>query len=104
MKNYFKSIRVSKSNQIISIVGILLVMLMIPDIALASNPIENGLNFTLGLLNGPMARTIAGIALAIIGFMFFTGRMQMMTVGMWIVGMFVVFGGPAIVNMFASAI
>ncbi len=80
-------------------------MLSMPDAAYAQaslQPLENLADFLVNFLTGPFARSLAIIAVAVLGFMGFTGRMRWGFAGSVIVGIALVFGGGTIVDSLSS--
>ncbi len=75
------------------------------DAALAqsSNPILGAATWVLDLLMGPVATTVAVIAVAMVGFMMLTGRMNWKHGAVVILGLFILFGAPHIVASIQSA-
>ena len=62
-----------------------------------SSPISNALDWIQGTLMGRVATTVAVIAVAAVGFMMLTGRMNWKFGATVIVGCFVLFGAATIV-------
>ena len=63
-----------------------------------SGPIVSALSWLQGTLLGNVATAVAVIAVAMVGFMMLTGRMNWRFGGTVIVGCFVLFGSAAIVS------
>jgi type IV secretion system protein VirB2 len=80
---------------------------LIPTAALAdpagAGPIVAALGWLEGTLLGNVATTVAVIAVAMVGFMMLTGRMNWRFGATVIVGCFVLFGASAIVSGIQSA-
>ena len=80
-----------------------LTVLMMPSVALAqadpqgSGPIVSALAWLQGTLLGTVATTVAVMAVAAIGFMMLTGRMNWRFGATVIVGVFILFGATTIV-------
>jgi type IV secretion system protein VirB2 len=77
-------------------------MLLTPGLALAqdpqgSGPIVGALAWLQGTLLGTVATTVAVMAVAAIGFMMLTGRMNWRFGATVIIGVFILFGASAIV-------
>lgn len=74
-------------------------VMMVSDAALAqsSNPVLGAANWVRDLLMGPLATTVAVIAVAMVGFMMLTGRMNWKHGAIVILGLFILFGAPHIV-------
>lgn len=77
-------------------------MFMTPGLALAqdpqgSGPIVGALAWLQGTLLGTVATTVAVMAVAAIGFMMLTGRMNWRFGATVIIGVFILFGASAIV-------
>lgn len=62
-----------------------------------SGPIIGALNWLQGTLLGTVATTVAVIAVAAVGFMMLTGRMNWRFGATVIIGLFIVFGAVSIV-------
>lgn len=62
-----------------------------------SGPIIGALNWLQGTLLGTVATTVAVIAVAAVGFMMLTGRMNWRFGATVIIGLFVIFGAVSIV-------
>lgn len=85
--------------------GAFLTALFLPSIAHAqaaagpqgSGPIVNALVWMQGILLGPIATTLAVMAVAAVGFMMLTGRMNWRFGATVIIGVFIIFGAPRIV-------
>jgi type IV secretion system protein VirB2 len=89
---------------------VLAVLALIPSAALAqaadpagSGPINNALLWLQGTLLGTVATTVAVMAVAAIGFMMLTGRMNWRFGATVIVGVFILFGATTIVAGIQSA-
>ena len=61
-------------------------------------PINNLATSILGVITGPLARTVAAIAVAIVGWSWKTGRVNKGTAVSVIVGIIIVFGAATIVQ------
>jgi type IV secretory pathway VirB2 component (pilin) len=68
-----------------------------------SGPIVNALNWMQGTLLGNVATTAAVIAVAVVGLMMLTGRMNWRFGATVIIGCFVLFGATAIVSGIRAA-
>ncbi|MEM6584812.1 MAG: TrbC/VirB2 family protein [Pseudomonadota bacterium] len=68
----------------------------------AGNPLVDALNWMMGILLGPVATALAVMAVAGVGFMMLTGRMNWRYGGTVIVGVFIIFGAPRLVNSIAA--
>lgn len=84
-------------------------MLLTPTLAFAqdpqgSGPIVGALAWLQGTLLGTVATTIAVMAVAAIGFMMLTGRMNWRFGATVIIGVFILFGASAIVAGIQSAV
>jgi type IV secretory pathway VirB2 component (pilin) len=75
----------------------------IPSAALAqsvqqsSDPITSALMWMQGILLGPIATSLAVMAVAGVGFMMLTGRINWRYGGTVIIGVFIIFGAPRLV-------
>ena len=84
-------------------------LLMTPSLALAqdpqgSGPIVGALAWLQGTLLGTVATTVAVMAVAAIGFMMLTGRMNWRFGATVIIGVFILFGASAIVAGIQGAV
>ena len=61
------------------------------------DPISNALLWMQSILLGPIATTLAVMAVAGVGFMMLTGRMNWRYGGTVIIGVFIIFGAPRLV-------
>lgn len=64
----------------------------------SQSPITDALLWMQGLLLGPIATSLAVMAVAGVGFMMLTGRMNWRYGGTVIIGVFIIFGAPRLVN------
>jgi type IV secretion system protein VirB2 len=71
--------------------------------AQSSNPVLGAANWVRDLLMGPLATTVAVIAVAMVGFMMLTGRMNWKHGAIVILGLFILFGAPHIVASIQAA-
>jgi len=83
--------------------------LMTPSLAFAQttasgggNPLVDALVWMQSILLGPIATSLAVMAIAGVGFMMLTGRMNWRYGGTVIVGVFIIFGAPRLVNSIAA--
>ena len=81
-----------------------LTLLAMPSAALAQqqtqqsdDPITSALTWMQGILLGPIATSLAVMAVAGVGFMMLTGRMNWRYGGTVIIGVFIIFGAPRLV-------
>ena len=95
------------THEMSSFIGLAALALSLPQKALAqvsnidpqgSGPIVNALGWMQGTLLGNVATTAAVIAVAVVGMMMLTGRMNWRFGATVIVGCFVLFGATAIVS------
>lgn len=80
----------------------LLALALTPSAAFAQgapgdDPITNALRWMQNILLGPVATSLAIMAVAGVGFMMLTGRMNWRYGGTVIVGVFIIFGAPRLV-------
>ncbi|MEO0420361.1 MAG: TrbC/VirB2 family protein [Pseudomonadota bacterium] len=83
--------------------------LIMPSLAYAQtntggggNPLVDALVWMQSILLGPVATSLAVMAIAGVGFMMLTGRMNWRYGGTVIVGVFIIFGAPRLVNSIAA--
>ena len=80
-----------------------LLLLAMPSAAFAQNvqqsgdPITAALTWMQSILLGPIATSLAVMAVAGVGFMMLTGRMNWRYGGTVIIGVFIIFGAPRLV-------
>lgn len=63
----------------------------------SDDPITSALVWMQGILLGPIATSLAVMAVAGVGFMMLTGRMNWRYGGTVIIGVFIIFGAPRLV-------
>jgi type IV secretion system protein VirB2 len=88
------------------VTGLTLALISAPAMAAdpqGSGPIVNALHWLEGTLLGNVATAIAVIAVAMVGFMMLTGRLNWRFGATVIIGCFVLFGAGAIVSGIQSA-
>ena len=68
-----------------------------------ANALVSAVSWIQNILLGPFATAIAVIAVALIGFMMLTGRLNIRRGAYVILGCFIVFGAPVIVSGFGNA-
>ncbi len=66
------------------------------------NPLVDALNWMMGILLGPVATAVAVMAVAGVGFMMLTGRMNWRYGGTVIIGVFIIFGAPRLVQSISA--
>lgn len=98
----------SKSIRLVDLVRFALVSLVaaVPEIAVAQElaPLENIVDFLVSFLTGPFARSVAIIAVAVLGYLGLTGRLRWGIAGSVIVGIALIFGAATIVDAVSGAI
>jgi len=67
-------------------------------------PLENVVDFLVNFLTGAFARSVAIIAVAVLGYMGLTGRLRWGIAGMVIVGIALVFGAATIVDAISGSV
>lgn len=72
-------------------------------LAASDNPILGAVTWIRDILLGPVATTVAVIAVAMVGFMMLTGRMNWKHGAVVILGLFILFGAPHIVASIEAA-
>jgi type IV secretory pathway VirB2 component (pilin) len=79
-------------------------LFMTPSVAHAASGADLNTMATaiLNMLTGPLAKTLATIAVVVCGFMYFTGRGSMQTLVTVIVGCFIVFSASWIVGLISG--
>lgn len=95
--------KVSKFRQVMANVWLLACLALLPEIAMA-NPIEEGVDWVLDLITNGIARSVAIIAIAILGYLAWAGRITAGHAGQFIGGIVLVFGGATIVDLIIGAV
>ena len=95
-------------SRLLAQLGALLALALTPSAAFAQNNaqgsdlISSALLFMQSILLGPIATTLAVMAVAGVGFMMLTGRMNWRYGGTVIIGVFIIFGAPRFVAMISN--
>lgn len=94
---------VKRTKKLYHVVMVAMLSAFIPSTAFAaSDPISTFFQNVLDFLTGGLARTLAIIAVVVVGIMALRGKMEWGKVG-WIAGgIFLIFGAAAIVDQFAG--
>ena len=79
-------------------------LLIEPAIAQSLEPLENVTDFFVDFLTGNFARSVAIIAVAILGYLGLSGRLRWAIAGSVIVGIALIFGAAAIVDAIQSSV
>lgn len=89
--------------------GAFLALFLVPNAAIAQtaanqsgDPITSALLWMQGVLLGPIATALAVMAVAGVGFMMLTGRMNWRYGATVIIGVFIIFGAPRVVATIAG--
>lgn len=104
-----KSISLNRKTkkQNLLLLGSLFALALTPELALAgtgANPILNGLNWLRDLLNSTLATSVAIVAITVLGYLAFAGRLAGDLVLRFIVGIILVFGGARIVALISGSL
>ena len=83
--------------------GLLTALVLAPEIVLAG-PIEDGVDWLLDLLTSGIARSMAIVGIAILGYLAWAGRITAEACGKYLLGVVLVFGGAAIVDLLIRAV
>lgn len=83
---------------------ILSLSLFAPAAMAAGTPVEDAIEWVLDLLTNGIARSLAIIAIVVMGFLAFAGRLDGGFVGKFIVGMVLVFGGATLVDLLIGTV
>ena len=75
-----------------------------PAIAQSLEPLENVTDFFVDFLTGNFARSVAIIAVAVLGYLGLSGRFRWAIAGSVIVGIALIFGAVAIVDAIQSSV
>lgn len=94
---------ISKARQAIATLWLFLGIMFIPSVAFA-NPIADGVDWLLELLTNGIARSVAIIAIVVLGYMAWAGRLTGEAAVKFIGGIVLVFGGAAIVDLIIAAV
>lgn len=94
---------VSMTRQAIATLWLFLGIMFIPSVAFA-NPIADGVDWLLDLLTNGIARSVAIIAIVVLGYMAWAGRLTGEAAVKFIGGIVLVFGGAAIVDLIIAAV
>ena len=87
------------------LVGTLLALAVIePALAQELAPLENVVDFLVDFLTGAFARSVAIIAVAVMGYLGLTGRLRWGVAGSIIVGIALIFGAATIVDAIAGSV
>ena len=87
------------------IVTVLLALFIVePATAQELAPLENVVDFLVSFLTGAFARSVAIIAVAVMGYLGLTGRLRWGVAGSIIVGISLIFGAASIVDAVAGAV
>lgn len=95
--------KVSKFRQVMANLWLLACIALVPEVAMA-NPIEEGVDWVLDLLTNGIARSVAIIGIAILGYLAWAGRITGEACGKYIAGIVLVFGGATIVDLLIAAV
>ena len=85
---------------------LLLPLLLLTEPALAQElaPLENVVDFFVNFLTGAFARSVAIIAVAVLGFLGLTGRLRWAIAGSVILGIALIFGAATIVDAISGSV
>jgi type IV secretion system protein VirB2 len=87
------------------VVALLISLTVAPELAMAgTNPILNGVNWLRDLLNSTLATSVAILAITVLGYMAFAGRLAGDIVIRFVVGIILVFGGARIVGLISGSL
>lgn len=95
--------QVGKFRQVMAYLWVVACVALVPEIAFA-NPIIDGVDWLLDLLTNGIARSAAIIGIVILGFLAWAGRITGQLVGMFILGIVLVFGGATLVDLISNAV
>ena len=82
---------------------LLIIVLLLPNISYAG-PIEDGIDWLLELLTDGIARSVAIVALAVLGYMAFAGKLTWESAIKFMLGIVLIFGSATLVDTFVGAI
>lgn len=72
--------------------------------AASGNPIEEGLDWLVELLTSGLARSAAILAIAVLGYMAFAGKLTAQAAIYCIIGIVFIFGGATIVDLISARV
>lgn len=81
-----------------------LLLLTEPVLAQELAPLENVVDFFVNFLTGAFARSVAIIAVAVLGFLGLTGRLRWAIAGSVILGIALIFGAATIVDAISGSV
>lgn len=81
-----------------------LLLLAEPALAQELAPLENVVDFFVDFLTGAFARSVAIIAVAVLGFLGLTGRLRWAIAGSVILGIALIFGAGTIVDAISGSV
>ncbi len=84
--------------------GLLLLALSNPALAQELAPLENLADFIVDFLTGAFARSVAIIAVAVLGYLGLTGRLRWGVAGSVIAGIAIIFGAATIVDAISGSV
>lgn len=79
-------------------------MLAHPAFAQELAPLENVVDFLVSFLTGAFARSVAIVAVAVLGYLGLTGRLRWVVAGSVIVGIALIFGSATIVDAISGSV
>ena len=97
-------VRLSKAH--VDWFGLLLVLwciALVPELAYAG-PLEDGIDWLVELLTNGIARSVAIVALAVLGYMAFAGKLTWENAIKFMLGVVLIFGSATLVDTFTGAI
>ncbi len=84
--------------------GLLLLAISNPALAQELAPLENIADFIVDFLTGAFARSVAIIAVAVLGYLGLTGRLRWGVAGSVIAGIAIIFGAATIVDAISGSV
>lgn len=96
-----------KNKSPMTIMFMLFSLMLIPELAHAAgggDPLSRALDWAVELLTSGLARSAAILAIAVLGYMAWAGRLAPRLVGGVIVGIVFVFGGATLVDLIVAAV
>ena len=95
--------QVKRRTNVSRVLLVLLFLALAPSVAVAG-PIEDGVDWVLTLITSGIARSVAIIAIAVLGYMAWAGRLTWERAIHVMVGIVLVFGSATIVDTFIGAV
>ena len=90
--------------RVVALTFLAIIFTVEPAAAQELAPLENVVDFLVNFLTGAFARSVAIIAVAVLGYLGLTGRLRWGVAGSVIVGIALIFGAATIVDAVSGAV